>query len=204
MASAANVLNNTILVPYHDSLTNSSHDLKASTIPKDLETYATGLKDSIPALRNTEFSISLISNGKTTEVGKCVGIFGLSMSRGLEKKRTGGEALYETKLPGRISYNDVTLNHVYTNSSVFLDWLINGSAQGGAMFADVQITVGDDNGTVVYTLRDAFPVAWELGNISVVSVDEVTKIRQRNISEDAIPLEAITIAYGRLDYAKGK
>lgn len=203
MANAANILNNTILVPYHDSLTNSSHDLSAATIASDVETYNTGLGKK-PALLNNKFSVSIISNGKTVSAGRCFSIKGLSVSRNVEKRRSGGEANYEIKMPGPLSYGEVTIQHLYTDSSVFLDWLINGADKGGVTVADVQITVGDDNGKMVYTLRDAFPVSWRLGNITVVNLDEVVRIRTIAATDSSIPLEELIIAYGRLDYDKGK
>lgn len=204
MSGAANVLNNTILVPYHDSLTDTSHDLKQTSIAKDIEKYAATGNDKNRGLRNQSFTIKLISNGKTTVAAECFNVEGLSMTREVERESSGGEALYEIKAPGKIGYGEVRFHNLYTDSPVFLDWLINGASQGGALLADVEITVGDKNGSVVYTLRDAFPVSWELGNLDVVNVDMVTNVVQRNITDSSIPLEGITLVYGRLDYTKAQ
>ena len=211
MASAANILNNTILVPYHDSLTNKSHDLEKTTIVSDVEAYyADANKTSRREIFQNEFEISIISSEskKSTPVGLCQRVEGLSVSRDVEKKRAGGESYYEIKLPGAISYGEVILSHLYTESTVFLDWLINGADKGGALMADIEIKVGylDSNDKnlkqMVYTLRDAFPIRWRLGNIEVVSVDEVTNIKSMQAKDGKIPLEEITLVFGRMDLSK--
>ena len=69
------------------------------------------------------------------------------------------------------------------------------------MLADVSISVGDkENGYIVYTLRDAFPVNWELGNLSVICPDEVTRILQTSVYAGEFPLEQVKIVYGKLEY----
>ena len=102
-----------------------------------------------------------------------------------------------------VSYGEVTFFNIYTNSEAFLNWLINGAAQGGAMLADVSITIGNTTfGQVVYTLRDAFPTSWRLGNLAVINLNEIDRYRTRQIAAGEFPLEEMTIAYGRLDYSK--
>ena len=191
------ILTNTVLVPTSGSLDN----LPDTTIVGDLASYSQ--KPSVNSeVKSNNFQVRLTSNGKTTDTILCQQVTGLSAEREVEKKRAGGNPLYEVKLPGRIKYGPVTMYHLYTNSTVFLDWLINGSSQGGALLGDVEIKIGDDtNGWVVYTLRDAFPTQWRLGNIKFISVDEIDKLKTMSVKDGEIPLEEITIAYGRMDYS---
>ena len=200
--SAANILNNTILVPTTDSLTGSSHDIKPTTIATDISTFNQKNDVLVPA-SELDYSIEIISNNVKSGGTHCSEIRGLSVSRQAEKRRSGGEALYEMNLPGMISYGELTFFNIYTASEVFLNWLINGASQGGAMLADIVIKIGDkENGMVEYTLRDAFPTGWRLGNIAVVNLTEIDRYKTRRIASGEFPLEEMSIAYGRLDYSK--
>ena len=200
--SAANFFNNTILVPASDSLAGSSHDIKPTTIATDISTFNQKYDNLVPATE-LDYSIEIVSNNVKAGGTHCSEIRGLSVSRPAEKRRSGGEALYEMNLPGMVSYGEVTFFNIYTNSEVFLNWLINGAAQGGAMLADVSITIGNSEfGQVVYTLRDAFPTSWRLGNLAVINLNEIDRYRTRQIASGEFPLEEMTIAYGRLDYSK--
>lgn len=195
-----NLFNNTILIPYHDSL--ASEGVEPAQIPNQLEAFGrTVLKK--PAVLQKQFSITLSSDNKTTESTYCQTIRGLSVTREVEKRRSGGEALYEMKMPGPISYGEVVLSHVYTNSEAFLNWLINGASQGGAVLADLTIKVGDtpENGQMVYTLRDAFPIQWRMGNITILTVNEIEYKRTIQMEAGNFPLEEVTVAYGRMDYS---
>ena len=200
--SAANFFNNTILVPASDSLAGSSHDIKPTTIATDISTFNQKYDNLVPATE-LDYSIEIVSNNVKAGGTHCSEIRGLSVSRPAEKRRSGGEALYEMNLPGMVSYGEVTFFNIYTNSEVFLNWLINGAAQGGAMLADVSITIGNSEfGQVVYTLRDAFPTSWRLGNLAVINLSEIDRYRTRQIASGEFPLEEMTIAYGKLDYSK--
>ena len=200
--AGVNILNNTILVPTSDSLTGSSHDIKPTTIATDISKFNQKYDTLVPTTEQ-DFSIEIISNNVKAGGTHCSEIRGLSVSRPAEKRRSGGEALYEMNLPGMVSYGEVTFFNIYTNSEAFLNWLINGAAQGGAMLADVSITIGNTTfGQVVYTLRDAFPTSWRLGNLAVINLNEIDRYRTRQIAAGEFPLEEMTIAYGRLDYSK--
>ena len=210
---AKDLVTTTILVPFHDGLTSGdSNKLPDIGIVDKIDKYNTGNAKKMAVL-NRDFEVSLITTDKnnnttTTHVGFCQSIMGLSVSRDVEKRSAGGEYLYQMKLPGYISYNEVVLSHLYTNSSVFLDWMFNGAEQGGALYADIEIKVGKSKksdgsykvGDVVYTLRDAFPIKWRLGNISVFNIDIVTKRKGMSVKSGDIPLEEITLVYGRLDH----
>ena len=200
--AGVNILNNTILVPTSDSLTGSSHDITPTTIATDISKFNQKFENLVPATE-LDYSIEIVSNNVKAGGTHCSEIRGLSVSRPAEKRRSGGEALYEMNLPGMVSYGEVTFFNIYTNSEAFLNWLINGAAQGGAMLADVSITIGNPEfGQVVYTLRDAFPTSWRLGNLAVINLNEIDRYRTRQIASGEFPLEEMTIAYGRLDYSK--
>ena len=198
--SAANIFNNTILIPSHDGLTGSGHDVDETLIKNNRQIVEKRLETGA-VLTEDKFSVTISSDNVSANGTYCQEIRGLSITREPQKMRSGGEALYEVVLPGMISYSEVTLFNVYSNSTAFLNWLFNGARQGGAMLADVSISVGDkENGYIVYTLRDAFPIKWELGNLSVISPDEVTRILQTSVYAGEFPLEQVTIVYGKLEY----
>ena len=198
--SAANIFNNTILIPSHDGLTGSGHDVDETLIKNNRQIVEKRLETGA-VLTEDKFSVTISSDNVSANGTYCQEIRGLSITREPQKMRSGGEALYEVVLPGMISYSEVTLFNVYSNSTAFLNWLFNGAKQGGAMLADVSISVGDkENGYIVYTLRDAFPVNWELGNLSVICPDEVTRILQTSVYAGEFPLEQVKIVYGKLEY----
>lgn len=190
MANAVNILNNTLLLPSSDSLV-SSHQLADTNIAEKVGSFQKGkdqplAKDFSIVLKTTDDSGS---DSKRTSVTRCQRVSGLSVKRNVDTMYSGGEHVYAVKLPGNLSYGKVTFSHLYTNSKLFLDWMINGVSQGGAMRADIEITIAK----VTYTLHDAFPIEWKLGNVSN---------RTWYLSNDQIPIEEMTVVYGKLDYAK--
>ena len=198
--SAANIFNNTILIPSHDGLTGSGHDIDDSLI-KNNRTNLENLIDFKKVITEDKFFVTITSNNVSAEGTYCQEIRGLSVRRDAQKMRSGGEALYEVVLPGMVAYEEVQLFNVYSNSTAFLNWLFNGARQGGAMLADLSISVGDEeNGYIIYTLRDAFPVKWELGNLAVITPDEVTRILGTAVMAGEFPLEQLTIVYSKMEY----
>ena len=203
MGSIKDLLTTTVLMPASDSLV-SSNALPPTKIVEDIQTFSKAAGNK-PAATIDQYQVKLTSNGKTVETVMVQSVKGLSVSRGVEKIRSGGEALYETKLPGRISYGEVIFNHLYTNSTVFLDWMFNGSSQGGALLADIEIKVGDkENGWAVYTLRDAFPISWRLGNVNIITVTEVDRYKSMQVKDGQIPIEEVTVVYGKMEFSAEK
>ena len=100
----------------------------------------------------------------------------------------------------------ITTQHMLRNALIPIITAVGlqfGHLLGGAMLADVSITIGNTTfGQVVYTLRDAFPTSWRLGNLAVINLNEIDRYRTRQIAAGEFPLEEMTIAYGRLDYSK--
>ena len=108
-----NILNNTILVPTSDSLTGSNHDIKPTTIATDISAFNQKYDVLVPATEK-DYTIEIISNNVKAGGAHCSEIRGLSVSRPAEKRRSGGEALYEMNLPGMVSYGEVTFFNIYT------------------------------------------------------------------------------------------
>lgn len=82
------------------------------------------------------------------------------------------------KLPGRIMWEDVTLERVYCGDDAFAQWrdeLVNGTATR----KDVVIEFQDATGTTKksYTLLQCFPVRWELpgldANASNAAIEKI-------------------------------
>ncbi len=207
MPSIADLLTTTILIPTGGSF----NDLEETTIDTAINEHN---KKNLPAVLGNQFEISITSyctdssdstktTKQTSRVGLCQVVLGLSVRRDIKTVRSGGSPLYEVKVPDMIDYGEVTLRHLYTNSTAFLDWLVNGATEGGAMMADVEIKIGDKkNGYGVFTLRDAFPIKWTLGDIMVINVDEVQKRKAYAAGDGSIPLEEIVLVYGKMDFSK--
>ena len=198
----AAIFNNTILIPNHDGLVDSNQ-LPSTTIVSDIQKYNTGFEKT-EQVNETQFRVFLTTNKVRTETIYCQRIEGLAVSREANPARSGGEGFYQVKLPGAVSYEQVVFRHLYTQSEVFLDWMINGAAQGGVLKGDIEIQIGPKDDYVSYILRDAFPVSWRLGNISILNPEYIKLVVQIGLKPDAIPLEEITVAYGRMDFSKGK
>ena len=101
--------------------------------------------------------------------------FGMERENNQMPNTTGN---YIINLPGPIKYSDVTFDHLYTNDSFFLDWLENGVTKGGSARVDMEmhfwLPVGSSlafgskgKKHYVFTLYDAFPVKWEIGELSI-------------------------------------
>ncbi len=184
---AENILNNTILVPSHDSLVNS-HQLPAYNAASKFE----GINSS--DLTSDHFSCDAYIKIKDASAVKMIAvqeISGFGMERENEQRvNTGGD--YVTNLPGTIKYSDITLKHLYTNDSFFLDWLTNGVSQGGSARADIElhfklsVKSGIGKKHIVFTLYDAFPVSWSIGQMSMTGGKNLT--------------EVVTITFSWVDY----
>ena len=68
------------------------------------------------------------------------------------------------------------------------------------------VYVGPDKDHMVYTLRDAFPVEWHLGTLSINTEGLVTNKETVTyvIDADQLLVENVRIVYGRLDHKHEK
>ncbi len=193
-------LTNTILVPSLDSLV-SGHPLTDTNVGKNVRSFNARFEDE-ERVESKQFQVYINSGSKSVLAGLCEDVKNLLVKRNTDMKRSGGNGTYIVKLPGAISYKEVTFTHFYCDNDVFMNWLINGSNWGGVQKADIEIRVGAQGQTMVYTLRDAFPIAWHLGTMSINAEGLVTNAEtvSYTISEDQLMVENVTIAYSRLDY----
>lgn len=209
---SAMIFDESVLMMTYDDLTKEEYSLKKTSIIDDIKKYSSKKDDKVFA---NDFSVTIIvrdkqnsKNDRREIVGECQRVQGLSVSRKMDSMPIGGEVLYEMKVPGNLSYGEVTLSHLYTNSTVFLNWLINakkdgdndGTNQGAALLADFEITVGSAGGKtgVVYELRDAFPISWRMGNMDVISNELIEELTSQGGGE--IPLEEVKLVYGQLTF----
>jgi phage tail-like protein len=90
------------------------------------------------------------------------------------------------KLPGLVTYSDVTLNRGFTNDRKLWDWR-QAAAKGAVERHDISITLLDDVGTpkITWNLYEAWPRAW-----SGPSLDATA---------DELAIEQLVIAYERIE-----
>lgn len=195
------ITNNTILVPYHDSLV-SSNPLPETTIGKKVQAFNKNF-DEFEKIEATLFSLYMVSGGKSVMAGLCEKVSGLTVNRKVDEQRSGGNSGYTVKLPGPLSYAVVSISHLYCNNDLFLEWMINGSDRGGVQKADIELHVGPEKKEhMVYTLRDAFPTEWHLGTMNINAEGLITNKETITyvIDSSQLMVENMKIAYGRLDH----
>ncbi len=194
------ILNNTILVPTSDSLV-SSNPLPETTISKDFETYKTNYDKTDPVFAY-EFKVFLKTGEKTVAIPFCQTVRKLEIKRGVEEKRIGGVADYAVKLPGTIQYTPIRLVHLITDNEVFLDWLVNSADLGGIQRADLEIRAGSEKDYMLFTLRDAFPIKWNFGTMTV-SVENLVLNEETvtySMKQGDILIENLDVVYSALEY----
>ncbi len=194
------ITNNTILMPYHDSLV-SGNPLPETPIGKKVQEFNNGFENSQYA-ESKQFQLFITSGEKSVPAGLCGAVEGLIVSRQVEEKRSGGNGEYLVKLPGPLSFGAVMIRHMYCENDLFMNWMINGANRGGIQKADIELRIGSENDYMVYTLRDAFPIEWHLGTFTV---DLEGKYRSREtvlytIDADQLLIENVRIVYGKMDY----
>ncbi len=186
------ITNNTILIPYHDSLVDSNplppydaakklEALNAEEITADHFEYGAYIK-----IKDGE-SIKMIAVQDVSD-------FGMTRENSQMPNNTGD---YIINLPGTVKYSDIIFVHVFTNDSFFLDWLENGVTKGGAARIDMemhfllpcgkkQASITKENKHFVFTLYDAFPIKWEM--------------REMELSGGKIMTERVTVTFSTMDY----
>lgn len=195
MADAANIFNNTILVP----TSGSPEETPKSTFGTDLQTY--NKKDQKTAIITNEFRVFLNVGGKSIPMKYCQGIYMLEARRDVEQHRSGGNGDYIAKVPGSMAYSPVSFTHFYCTNDAFLNWLINGINQGGIQKANIEVKVGREKDHMVYTLRDAFPISWNLGTFTI-DMDGAARTGELvayMINKEQVLCENLTVAYGKMD-----
>lgn len=184
--------NNTILIPYHDSLVDSNQ-LQPFDAAKKLESvnqehFTTDHFDYAAYIK--------IKDGESVKLIAVQDVTGFGMEReNTQMPNTAGN--YTINLPGPVKYTDIKISHLYTNDSFFLDWVENGVTQGGSARVDMEmhfwLPVGKSLGFgsqekkhYVFTLYDAFPVSWEIGELSITGGKVMT--------------ESVTVTFSMMNY----
>lgn len=123
-------------------------------------------------------------------VATCQSISELSMKRKVQEYRSGGEPEKVYYSAGDISYTPVKLKSIYTDSKMFIDWIMNGANYGSVLKENLVITLlPNKTHKWTITLNDAFPTEWKLSDITVAS------------GTDAKPMfETITFAYSSISF----
>ena len=113
------------------------------------------------------------------EIGRFMGISGLEVSVGVEEIQEGGENNYVHKLPGRMSWPNITLKRGITQNDALLAWLNKSSgeqfsANGNKLTrSTAAITLMGPAGQRLrsWEFDGAFPVKWKGPDFDVASSD---------------------------------
>lgn len=97
---------------------------------------------------------------------------GLASEIAVIEYREGGEPTSVRKLPGRVSFHDITLKRGVTNSREFYDWHLAG-LQGQVDRRNVAIILLDEAGAEVarWRVHNAWPRKWEGPNLNASAND---------------------------------
>ena len=181
------ILNNTILIPTGGNLTS----LPASTVGADLSNVD---YDSIDyRIENPQTVYVKVKDQQSVKLISVQSIDGLEMKRENSQQRAGGSPDYVVNLPGNVSYSEVTLTHVFTRDTYFLDWLKNGCLNNGVARADIEIYINafdKDKKQMVLTLYDAFPTKWEIRQMGFP-----------NLMSRPVATEWITFCFSKIHFA---
>lgn len=135
------------------------------------------VNDSFDAQRVTAATFLFEVDG--VEIGRFMGISGLEVSVGVEEIQEGGENNYVHKLPGRMSWPNITLKRGITQNDALLAWLNKSSgeqfsANGNKLTrSTAAITLMGPAGQRLrsWEFDGAFPVKWKGPDFDVASSD---------------------------------
>ena len=193
MASAANILNNTILIPTGGNLTN----LPKNTVGTELNAYSQAYKERKIDYNsdNPQKAYLKIKGENAVKMVMLQSSANFGMSREYTQRRCGGNSEYVVNLPGNVKYTDVTFSFVFMRDTYFLDWLTNGHLVNGVTRADIEFHVGakntETNERMILTLRDAFPISWRLNYVKLY----------KKADDNQVLLEFVTFSYSRVDFS---
>ena len=197
MASAANILNttilNTILIPTGGNLT----DLPTNTLGTEVNTFNKTYTDKKIDynIENPQTVYLKVNSENAVKMVMLQGSQNFGMSREYTQQRCGGNNDYVINLPGNVTYSDVTFTFVFLRDTYFLDWITNGCLVNGMTKADIEIHVGAENietkEKMILTLRDAFPVSWSLGYLKLYKSD----------TDNHTLYEMVGFSFSRVDFS---
>lgn len=172
MPSIKDILTTNILIPSSDGLP-AENPLEKYDISGKLEAV-----NKLPTdKKNFTYDIYLkINDTQSEKFIRVQEVSGFGMTREYEAKPNAGSD-YVVNLPGQISYNDIRMKHLYTNDSFFLDWLNSGVTSGGQARLDMELYFKLPTGkTIIFTLHDAFPIAWSIGPLGIGGDDPLVEL----------------------------
>jgi phage tail-like protein len=113
------------------------------------------------------------------EIGRFMEVSGLEVSIGVEDVEEGGENSFVHKLPGRMTWPNITLKRGITQNDTLLTWLNKSSgeqfaANGNTLTrSTAAITLMGPGNTRLrtWTFSGAFPVRWKGPDFAVTSTD---------------------------------
>lgn len=101
-----------------------------------------------------------IENVNAAEFTECNGLTVTRESNGITE---GGRTNYEVKLPGRLSYSNVTLKRGLIDL-VLLDWLLENAGTNTVLptLKNITISLANESGETAFTwnIFHAYPVKW--------------------------------------------
>lgn len=196
MANAANIFNNTILIP----TSGSPEEPPKASFGTELQAY--NKKDKHQTIKTGEFRVFINIGGASIPMKYCQSIYMLEVRREAEEHRSGGNGNYSAKMPGAMTYSPVQFFHFFCTNDAFMNWMINGADQGGVQKANIEIKVGQEKDHMVYTLRDAFPINWTLGTftLDLEGMPRTGELVAYKINEEQIMVENLTVAYSKMEY----
>jgi phage tail-like protein len=129
------------------------------------------------------FSGSFLLEVDGKEIGQFSEVSGLSVDVQVEEVQEGGENQFVHKLPGRMSWPNITLKRGIIQSDKLFDWLKETSGEGYAGNGNkldrrtAAITMLALDGTRIrsWNVVDAFAVKWNGPSFSVTANESVTE-----------------------------
>ncbi len=183
---------NTILLPSGTSIVEGA---PIASVPNLSDKF--GKQKVADRPTSKEFTLTLKSPGDTNaeSMAYCQTIDGLVVERKHAAQPAGGVNEYTAQIPSMsLTYGDITLQHVTVTDGFFLKWLLAGTDEGCAVYAQLVITVGTkEKGLVVYTLNDAFVKSWVFA----------WKFTVADVKAAKVLLETVDVCYGSMDVSAG-
>ena len=122
--------------------------------------------------RNTSFRLEL----EGSSLGSFQSIDGLGISIEVVEFREGGDP-NPRKLPGRVSFPNVTLGRGYVNPSFFENWIQQARDGAPGFRKNLTVVVLDGRGTEVarYNLFECWPSSWKISSEDSKGNDVMTE-----------------------------
>jgi phage tail-like protein len=137
--------------------------------------------DSFDAQRITAATFLFEVDG--VEIGRFMEVSGLEVSIGIDEVEEGGENNYVHKLPGRMTWPNITLKRGITQNDTLLEWLNKASGEQFAANGN-RLTRSTAAITLIgpsaerlrsWEFNGAFPVKWKGPDFAVSSNDMATE-----------------------------